>query len=248
MGFGRLPNINMGFVHTDVIEKARSISGGVYFAASAPDVYSSLINAMCVDSFVYLNRAIVINGASKHSTGVTTGTEGKTTFPDDNLAGGYVYHRNFPPSRGMYLGTYEPFAVAADHAKRSLGRTYRLDMGKVLHRAIYNEYLPMRRHWLKREILRFAEINGLKANLPDLPPPVLPAQSAKPLISHIRDRLIIDGALHTFPTVWDAAQFAGKVVARPDVLPPQLTRISLREQARFFLMQRVLMGGKPFSD
>jgi hypothetical protein len=51
----------------------------------------------------------------------------------------------------------------------SLGRTYHLDLGKELHEAIYVEYLPMRRHRLKDEILRFAEINGLKANLPEMP-------------------------------------------------------------------------------
>ena len=80
-------------------------------------------------------------------------------------------------------------------------------------------------------------------------PPLAPEGAAKPklLICHVRDRSAIDGALVTFSTVWDAAPFAGKVIAQPDLFPPELTRIPLRERARFLLLQRLFMGGKPFA-
>ena len=97
MGFGRLSNINSGFGHINVIERTRAASGGPLFTASAPDVYSRLISAMCVDSYAYLNHPVTINGASKHSNGVAGGSAKNITFTEATVASGYGYHRKFPP-------------------------------------------------------------------------------------------------------------------------------------------------------
>lgn len=168
IGFARLPTINIAFVHTDVINKAKRINGGKYFCASNPDVYSALLNSYCVKNYCYSKVPFVVNGASSHSNGGTTQkSQGVSAFVSDNLNDGYVYHPKFPASSSYYLNVYESFAVAAEKFA-SQGDFFSLPIGKLCNSLIRKEYVGMRRPWLKRDIEDFVRRNELKISLPEV--------------------------------------------------------------------------------
>ena len=250
VGWNRLPNINMAFIHTSIVEEVRSFSGGRYFAAAVPDVYSAVTNAMCLDTYIYLNRAFAINGASRHSNGMASSIDGKMTFTTDTLAGGYRFHRNFPVNQSYHMGTYEAFAVAADNAAASLGKRVTLNPAKVLRKAIRNEYVLFHRTWIGAELLQFATLNGLKAKLPRLADaPSSPSETGpRKLIENLGDRVAFDSDLVTIPNVLEASRFAAKIIDTPHLLPPELLKRPLRSKLRAALLQYVLMGGTDVSS
>jgi len=67
--YNTLPMLyNGGFVDSELIKKAKSISGD-FFHSMTPDVYSAMVFALLTESYVYSHEALAINGASHHSNG-----------------------------------------------------------------------------------------------------------------------------------------------------------------------------------
>jgi glycosyltransferase involved in cell wall biosynthesis len=59
-----------GFVHIDVINKAKSLSSnGRFFQSVNPDIYSGMAICALTDKYIYSWQAWTIAGISKHSTG-----------------------------------------------------------------------------------------------------------------------------------------------------------------------------------
>lgn len=64
-----MPKLYHGFVHKQVIDRARS--DGRFFHSITPDAYSAFAIAFFVDEFVYSYRPFTIGGASGRSNGVS---------------------------------------------------------------------------------------------------------------------------------------------------------------------------------
>jgi glycosyltransferase involved in cell wall biosynthesis len=170
-GFNWLPTINVAFVDTDVIAKAKKYGDGKYFLASNPDVYSAFINAFVEDHFVYSNYPFIINGASKYSNGASAQkSQGVSQFIDDNLRDNYTYHCLFPASTSYYLNVYEALAIMCD-ATNYKNFKDNFNFKKLLKKIIDQEYVLMNRFWLKQDIAKFASLNNLiftDYSLPDI--------------------------------------------------------------------------------
>lgn len=168
IGFSRLPTINVSFVHTAVIDRARSYGKGRYFMASNPDVYSAFINAFCVDKYIYCRRPLIMNGGSWHSNGNSAQTnQGKSPFVEDNLSDGYKYHPIFPSSTSYYLNVYEALAKMCDYTGfRNFKNEF--DAGMLIKKIIDDEYIEKNRFWLKRDINYFSEKFGLNTKIPNV--------------------------------------------------------------------------------
>ena len=163
-GFSKLPTINVAFVDTAVIEKAKEYGRGRYFLASNPDVYSAFINTFVEDSYIYSHYPFIVNGASSARTGASSQKNAVTsTFIEDNLRDNYSYHELFPPSTSYYLNVYEALAVMCDATNY---RDFRKDFnfGKLLAKMIKDEYIFRDRFWLKDNISNYASTHGLKFN------------------------------------------------------------------------------------
>ena len=57
-----------GFVHSEIINKARSSKGTFYFSLN-PDVYSAVAIASVLDNYVMLRESVAVAGMSSHSIG-----------------------------------------------------------------------------------------------------------------------------------------------------------------------------------
>ncbi|MEH2264240.1 glycosyltransferase [Nostoc sp.] len=69
-----LPMVYNSFVHRKIIERIKSIYGKYFMSstmATAPDVYSGLVNAYFTDSYLYSFRSISIIGSSGYSLGAS---------------------------------------------------------------------------------------------------------------------------------------------------------------------------------
>jgi glycosyltransferase involved in cell wall biosynthesis len=162
--FNWLPTINVAFVDTDVIDKAKKYGKGKYFLASNPDVYSAFINAFIVDHFVYSNYPFIINGASKYSNGASSQkNQGISQFINDNLKDNYSYHKLFPASTSYYLNVYEALAVMCD-ATNYIDFQDKFNFKKLMRKIINEEYILMNRFWLRQDIIKFASLNNLIFN------------------------------------------------------------------------------------
>lgn len=240
IGFDRLPTINAAFVHTDVIAQVRSRVGR-YFAASNPDVFSAIANAMVVARYVYLNRPFVINGASRHSNGAHGTTSGVNRFVQDTLAGGYQYHRNFPAGQCYAFNINEALATAADHFPDVAVPP--LDMAKIMRRAIDREY-GQGRTWLLGEIQVFAQLHGLR--VPALPEPVHPAIEDRPAALGVRidDKLVFESEFLPIENTVEAGRLAELILDKPDLVSSCANRMPLRSRLRALAIERV-MGARP---
>ena len=69
ISYAVLPCIYSSFVRRSVIERVRAKTGGRYFAAGSPDVYTGIANAYVTPKAAYLRRALSLSGNSGASTG-----------------------------------------------------------------------------------------------------------------------------------------------------------------------------------
>jgi hypothetical protein len=69
IGYEYLPSIYTGFVHRDVVERVRALSGGVYFRTSIPDVWSGIANCVVTKRVGHFERGLSLSGNSGRSTG-----------------------------------------------------------------------------------------------------------------------------------------------------------------------------------
>jgi len=73
--YRRLPMLYYGFVHMDLIRKAKEESQR-FFLSMIPDVYSGLAIAFVTDHYYYTSRPFVIGGGSGASTGAAYSVQG----------------------------------------------------------------------------------------------------------------------------------------------------------------------------
>jgi glycosyltransferase involved in cell wall biosynthesis len=66
----QLPGLYWGVVNIQVLKKIQAING-VFFQSISPDVYSAIVVASFIDTYLYCERPIILRGFSKHSTGVS---------------------------------------------------------------------------------------------------------------------------------------------------------------------------------
>jgi glycosyltransferase involved in cell wall biosynthesis len=213
-GFSRLPTINVAFVHTSVIMKAKEYGGGKYFLASNPDVYSAFINSFIENSYIYSQYPFIVNGASRDSNGGSTQKNaGFSPFVEDNLKDNYAYHRLFLPSTSYYLNVYEALAVMCD-ATNYCDFIKLFNFDKLLRKIIIDEYVGMNRHWLKDDILNFAIINNLKCNL-DLYNPKNNTEPIEKILTKItfNNKIHIDNFPELMPDIYAASIFSGRILS-----------------------------------
>jgi Glycosyl transferase family 2 len=109
-----LPSVYCGFVHTDVIEKARK--DGKYFRSITPDAYSAFATATTVDRYAFSLAPFVIAGASAKSNGASN-----LNAKGDNAVGAEFevendipFHPGFVSCPSYDVITAEAFAQVAD--------------------------------------------------------------------------------------------------------------------------------------
>jgi hypothetical protein len=71
--YGRLPVLYSGFVSMDVVNSVKRKTGN-FFQSITPDVYSGIVLAGELPTYLYSFRPFSINGASSHSNGIATFT------------------------------------------------------------------------------------------------------------------------------------------------------------------------------
>jgi hypothetical protein len=69
VGFGVLPSVYTSLVRHDVIDRAKSLTGGVYFPVGAPDVWTGILNCLAATDVGMFERGISLSGNSGASTG-----------------------------------------------------------------------------------------------------------------------------------------------------------------------------------
>lgn len=71
IGYNRLPCLYNAVVSTEAIQLVRDRTGGRFFASIAPDIYSGIAIAVVKRSYLFSHRPFSVNGASRHSNGVS---------------------------------------------------------------------------------------------------------------------------------------------------------------------------------
>lgn len=134
-GYGRLPVIYSGFVSTGTITQIKKESGR-FFQSVTPDIYSGIVLAYKLDSYLYSMRPFSINGGSRHSNGLNQldpeSVLSQKFFTETNLD----IDNNFPLIRGSVSSCVaEAFCQAK---KRMLVGTINLNK-KRYYRLVYHE-------------------------------------------------------------------------------------------------------------
>ncbi len=70
-GYYRLPCLYNAVVSTEIIQLVRERTGGRFFASMTPDIYSGIAIAAVKRSYLFSHRPFSVNGASRHSNGVS---------------------------------------------------------------------------------------------------------------------------------------------------------------------------------
>lgn len=105
--YAELPMIyNGGFVKRSVFEILRQRSGR-YFRSCNPDIYSGIAVASVLESYVYVNEALAINGTSSFSTGSSFNSNDrmKNRAPADK----FLSENNLPFHHDMVSSGSQPF-------------------------------------------------------------------------------------------------------------------------------------------
>lgn len=245
IGFDRMPTINASFVHTSIIQKAKTFFDGKYFIASNPDVCSSIVNAYFEKEYVFTEKPFMINGASVHSNGMQGGSKSKSGFVIDNIESGYEYHKLFPPSKSYYMNVYEAFAKVSD-ALNKAGSFYKLNYSKLYNKFKNEEYFKKRRFWLYDDLVQFALLNNIKDNFVELPEENLPL--ADPTGG--KQKLIFDnGVTLSFfskhiplRNVNEVSIFSSDVINNNELLKKR--NLSLYEKIRRFIIYNLVLRTK----
>src|SRR5450432_71829 len=69
VGYAALPCIYSSFVHRDVVRRVKEKTGGVYFAAGSPDMFTGIANAFVTEHAATSRRGLSLAGSSGNSTG-----------------------------------------------------------------------------------------------------------------------------------------------------------------------------------
>lgn len=140
--YGRLPMLYTGFVSVASINAIKSRAGN-FFHSNMPDVYSGLVLAGLLDSYLYSIRPFSINGGSRHSNGISNQKdatkEAANIFYTESDRGEHADIGIIQGSIASYVG--ESYLQAFD---RNLTRGIRLNRKRYMER-IYLELLANER-------------------------------------------------------------------------------------------------------
>jgi len=166
--YNTLPMLyNGGFIDSELIKKAKSISGD-FFHSMTPDVYSAMVFSLLTESYVYSHEALAINGASHHSNGTST-------FSKNSTNKDYSPSEKFLSERNIALHNDIPYAssgipVVSLHAciLEAYLQAEKFFKKASLHAPSYEDHLRIILHepsFQKQDVMawgkHFAEQHGL---------------------------------------------------------------------------------------
>ncbi|MDE2336754.1 MAG: glycosyltransferase family 2 protein [Alphaproteobacteria bacterium] len=113
-----------GFVRRDVIDDVRAKSGGAFFHAMSPDVYSGIAVALTLDEYLYSRTPLALSGLSRHSNGQAQMVQKekdpqKIQFFRESTIG---FHPRLGSGviKSEYMCVYEAFLRAQQHYETDL--------------------------------------------------------------------------------------------------------------------------------
>lgn len=120
IGYTKLPWLYKGIVSHEAIQRAKS-SSGRFFNSMTPDVYSGIAIAAVIKEYLFSERPYTINGASRHSTGMSNFSGNANSAPkelflaEDNIP----FHDRlvFAPSKPILVA--ESFLQLKDHCRNN---------------------------------------------------------------------------------------------------------------------------------
>ena len=225
--YGRLPVIYTGFVAVDKIVQIKNKTGR-FFHSITPDVYSGIVLADALPSYLYSFRPFSINGGSGHSNGLATMTNddrGKLFFSES----GIEINEQIPIIRGsIQTHVAEAFLQAQ---KVHLLQQYQLNFQRV-HKNIFNEIKhlsdPLRStglHLLKGmkidNSLRKQIESELKNEIIDQHSSVNGSRTENKIFNVESGHLRLDAALFSIQNSYDACVFLGNLLGQykiPEVI------------------------------
>jgi glycosyltransferase involved in cell wall biosynthesis len=245
IGFDRMPTINASFIHTSIIEKAKTFFDGKYFIASNPDVCSSIVNAYFEKEYVFTEKPFMINGASVHSNGMQGGSKSKSGFVIDNINGGYEYHKLFPPSKSYYMNVYEAFAKVSD-AFNKTADFYKLNYSKLYNKFKKDEYIKMKRFWLYDDLIKFALLNNINDSpifLPEVNMPLSdPTMGKQKLIHDNGVMLSFYSEYISLNNVNEVSIFSSDIINNNELVKKR--NINYYERIKRFIMYNIVLKTK----
>jgi hypothetical protein len=109
VGYPMLPMLYTGgFVSVSILKQIKAKTGAFY-SSCIPDLYSAIAVSSIIDSYIYLNEPLAVNGASRHSTGTSQFSLGNKTV--QSPANVFASEGNIPMHRDVPLcadGSYPP--------------------------------------------------------------------------------------------------------------------------------------------
>jgi glycosyltransferase involved in cell wall biosynthesis len=137
-GYGRLPLLYSGFVSVDVINVVKNKTG-TFFQSITPDVYSGIVLADELPTYLYSFRPFSINGGSNHSNGIAT-------FTNNDLARRFFNENALPINTQIPIisGSIQSHIAESFLQAQNYGllKKYRLNVNKI-HYNIFKEVIVL---------------------------------------------------------------------------------------------------------
>ena len=134
--YGKLPMLYSGFISMRLVKSVQSKTE-LFFHSITPDVYSGIVLADELTSYLFSYRPFSINGGSRHSNGiasVTDDTKAKKFFSESSIP----INQTLPIIRGS-LQSHIAEAILKAKSKNLLSG-YRLHFNRI-HHNIYSELI-----------------------------------------------------------------------------------------------------------
>lgn len=210
-----MPKLYHGFVHKNVIDRARS--DGRFFHSITPDAYSAFAIAFFVDEYVYSHRPFTIGGASGRSNGVSsmdakgTGNEAQRFHMENTIK----HHPSVELCASLEVCMTEAFMKFAERFP-DLTVGYSPDWDVMLHSALGNAN-PRTRPEIQIAVQAMADLHAV-----DLSAKCQQYQLtrwrrslghfARVLRSYFEGRRVKDASLFGVKDVQDAAHFIQRAI------------------------------------
>jgi hypothetical protein len=124
---------NGGFVSFSVLKQIKAKTGAFY-SSCIPDLYSAIAVSSIIDRYIYLNEPLVVNGASRHSTGTSQfSIASKTVQSPANV---FASEGNIPMHGDVPLcadGSYPPSLQALAYESYLQSEPLRSGAAEVMH-------------------------------------------------------------------------------------------------------------------
>jgi len=138
VGIGALPSIYSGFVSRALVDRVRGRTGGLYFAAGSPDVFSGIANLFLSTQTGFFERGLSLCGNSGFSTGCSHFFRSRGAgrreiyYLDEGKTVGQLLHPSLVPTVNLEMN----LADAQLRAKEILfpdDARYKVDYGSMIH-------------------------------------------------------------------------------------------------------------------